>query len=170
MWNEDNGPGSKKGDRWQSQIDLVKKLSNITTRAVPNNRGCHVRFINKDTPDNNNLDEGQIDQIFRNFGRGTGWTPIGTMLRKHVLDPLIFDDIKAGKLIKRPFLVICITDGFPTQERAMEGTTPGPEDANQNQDKDRFRKEVRKCIKELEDAGYKEEGKCAHYIPYPGRA
>ncbi|KAI0902991.1 hypothetical protein F4823DRAFT_620291 [Ustulina deusta] len=167
MWNEDNGPGTSKGDRWQSQIDLVKKISDITTRAVPNitdprtkevlNKGCHLRFINRDTPDNNNLDEPAIEQIFNNYGRGTGWTPIGTMLRKHVLDQLVYNQLNEGKLLKRPFLVMCITDGFPTQERAMEGTAPGPEDANQNQDADRFRKEIRKCSDLLDSKDYKRE-------------
>ncbi|KAK5630436.1 hypothetical protein RRF57_006151 [Xylaria bambusicola] len=157
MWNEDNGPGTNKGDRWQSQIELSRKITDITTRAVPNHRGCHLRFINRDTPDSNNLDGAAIRQIFNDYGRGTGWTPIGTMLRKHVLDQLVYKDLDSGALIKRPFLVMCITDGFPTQERAMEGTTPGPEDANQNQDADRFRKEVRKCGQLLESKDYKRE-------------
>ncbi|KAI1290965.1 hypothetical protein F5Y03DRAFT_377759 [Xylaria venustula] len=157
MWNEDNGPGTNKGDRWQSQIDLVKKMSDITTRAVPNKRGCHLRFINRDVPGSDNLDEPAIEQIFYNYGRGTGWTPIGTMLRKHVLDQLVYKDLNDGTLIKRPFLVMVITDGFPTQERAMEAVTPGPEDENQNQDADRFRKEIRKCGQLLESKDYKPE-------------
>lgn len=163
MWNEDNGPGTNKGDRWNSQIALVKKMTEITTRAVPNKRGCHLRFINRDTPDSNNLDSDAIEQIFNNYGRGTGWTPIGTMLRKHVLDQLIYPELNTSAKIKYPFLVMCITDGFPTQERAMEGTTPGPEDANQNQDADRFRKELRKCEDLLDDKDHKQEGKFAHY-------
>ncbi|KAI0538894.1 hypothetical protein GGR58DRAFT_273946 [Xylaria digitata] len=157
MWNEDNGPGTKKGDRWQSQIDLVKKMTDITTRAVPNNRGCHLRFINRDSPDTNNLDEAAIGQILTNYGRGTGWTPIGTKLREHVLDQLVYKDLNDGTLIKRPYLLMCLTDGFPTQERAMEGVTSGPEDANQNQDADRFRKEIRKCGQLLEAQDYKME-------------
>ncbi|RWA09111.1 hypothetical protein EKO27_g5996 [Xylaria grammica] len=157
MWNEDNGPGTNKGDRWNSQIDLVKKMTDITTRAVPNKGGCHLRFINRDTPENNHLDEPTIEQILNNYGRGTGWTPIGTNLRKHVLDQLVYKDLDDGTLIKRPLLVMCITDGFPTQERAMDGVTPGPEDANQNQDADRFRKEIRKCGQLLEAKDYKME-------------
>ncbi|KAI1155492.1 hypothetical protein F4825DRAFT_40046 [Nemania diffusa] len=157
MWNEDNGPGSKKGDRWQSQIALVKKMTDITTRAVPNNRGCHLRFINRDTPDSNNLDDVAIEKIFNAYGRGNGWTPIGTKLREHVLDQFIYKELKTGALIKRPYLVMCITDGFPTQERAMLGTAPGLEDVNQNQDAFRFRKEIRNCIKELDKENYKPE-------------
>ncbi|KAF2967934.1 hypothetical protein GQX73_g5622 [Xylaria multiplex] len=157
MWNEDNGPGTKKGDRWQSQIDLVKKMTDITTRAVPNNRGCHLRFINRDSPDTNNLDEAAIGQVLTNYGRGTGWTPIGTKLKEHVLDQLVYKDLKDGTLIKRPYVIMILTDGFPTQERAMEGVTPGPEDANQNQDADRFRKEIRMCGQFLEAKDYKAE-------------
>ncbi|KAI1377222.1 hypothetical protein F4677DRAFT_444446 [Hypoxylon crocopeplum] len=157
MWNQDNGPGTNKGDRWRSQVDLVKKMSDIITRGVPNKRGCHLRFINKDTPNNNNLDSDAIGHVFDTFGKSNQFTPIGTMLRKHVLDQLVYKDLDAGTLIKRPFLVMCITDGFPTKEQAMEGTTPGPEDANYNQDPDRFRKEIRKLGKALEDNGYKKE-------------
>lgn len=163
MWNEDNGPGTNKGDRWISQIGIVKKMTEITTRAVPNNRGCHLRFINKDTPDNNNLNDTAIEKILTEYGRGTGWTPIGTKLKEHVLDQFLYKDLNAGTLIKRPLLIMCITDGFPTQERAMEGSPPGPEDANQNQDAYRFRKEIRKCMKTLEEKEYKPESKLISY-------
>ncbi|KAI1819883.1 hypothetical protein F4861DRAFT_106769 [Xylaria intraflava] len=157
MWNEDNGPGSQKGDRWRAQINLVKKMSDIATRAVPGNRGCHLRFINRDIPNGDNLDEPSIEKIFKEYGRGTGWTPIGTMLKRHVLDQLLYRDLNEDRLIKRPLLVICITDGFPTQERAMEGVAPGPEDPNQNQDADRFRKEIRNCGRALEAKEYKQD-------------
>ncbi|KAJ8108355.1 hypothetical protein ONZ43_g6451 [Nemania bipapillata] len=158
MWNEDNGPGSNKGDRWRSQIALVKKMTNITTRAIPDRKkGCHLRFINRDTPEANDLNDVAIEKIFNDYGRGNGWTPIGTKLRDHVLDQFIYKELATGELIKRPYLVMCITDGFPTQERAMPGTTPGLEDVNQNQDAFRFRKEIRNCIKMLEDKDYKPE-------------
>ncbi|KAI1177290.1 hypothetical protein F4777DRAFT_542471 [Nemania sp. FL0916] len=157
MWNEDNGPGTSKGDRWISQTALVKKMSEIATRAVPGNRGCHLRFINKDTPNNNSLDSATIERELANYGRGTGWTPIGTKLKEHVLDQIVYKEINEATLLKRPFLVMCITDGFPTQERAMEGAAPGPEDANQNQDADRFRKEIRKCHAVLDAKDYKPE-------------
>ncbi|KAI0466686.1 hypothetical protein F4859DRAFT_296887 [Xylaria cf. heliscus] len=157
MWDEDNGPGTNKGDRWNSQIALVKKMTEIATRAVPNNRGCHLRFINTDTPDYNNLDKDAIEQAFNDYGRGTGWTPIGTRLRQHVLDQLIYPELENSAKVKYPFLVMCITDGFPTQERAMEGTEPGPEDQNQNQDADRFRKEIRKCATLLDEKDHKQE-------------
>ncbi|KAF2964872.1 hypothetical protein GQX73_g8707 [Xylaria multiplex] len=154
MWVEEDQKG--KGERWRAQVELVKRISNITTRAVPDNRGCHLRFINKDTPTYNNLNKDQITDIMEKFPRNDGWTPIGTMLRSHVLDPLIYPDIKANT-VKRPWLVLITTDGYPTKEDAMEGVPPGPRDENRNADPDRFRKEIRKIGTELEKAGYRQD-------------
>ncbi|KAI1120168.1 hypothetical protein F5Y10DRAFT_137757 [Nemania abortiva] len=156
MWDEDNGPGTNKGDRWISQVALVKKMTEITTRAVPNNRGCHLRFINRDSPNSNNLDAVAIGNILDNYGRNNGWTPIGTRLRD-VLDQLVYKDLSDNTLIKRPILVMTITDGFPTLERAMPGAVPDVEDQYRNQDAFRFRKEIRNCMKMLDDKGYKPE-------------
>jgi hypothetical protein len=165
MWSEDNGPGTYEGDRWESQIELVKSISSATTRAIPSDTGCHLRFINRDTPEYNNLDETAIGNILNKYDRGNGWTPIGTKLREHVFDQLIYPDLESGKLIKRPFLVICITDGFPTQERAMKGAPVGKEDQNRNQDADRFRKEIRELQKVLDAKGYRDEGKVYPSFP-----
>jgi hypothetical protein len=123
-------------------IALIKRLCRIATRAVPNKRGCHLRFINKNTPENNNLDEPAIEQIWRNFSPDKGERPIGTMLRKHVLEQLVYKVLDAGTPIKHPFLIICITDGNPTSEH-----------------NNRFHKEIKDCGRRLEEKGYKKEGK-----------
>ncbi|KAI3318744.1 hypothetical protein HD806DRAFT_301457 [Xylariaceae sp. AK1471] len=154
MWVEENQKG--KGDRWRAQVQLVSRISDITTRAVPNNGGCHLRFINKDTPTYNNLNKGQIGSILANFPTSTGWTPIGTKLREHILDPIIFKEVEA-RTLKRPYLVLATTDGYPTGEKAIKGTLAGAKDENLNEDADRFRKEIRKCGKDLENAGYRRE-------------
>ncbi|KAI0483520.1 hypothetical protein F4859DRAFT_401396 [Xylaria cf. heliscus] len=155
MWVEEDQEGT--GERWQAQIELVKRISAITTRAVPNKRGCHLRFINQDTPTYDNLDKDRIADIMDEFPENDGWTPIGTMLRRHVLDPLVYPDLNSNT-IKRPWLVMILTDGYPTQEKAMEGAAPGaPKDENQNEDADRLRKEIRNLGKELENGGYKRE-------------
>lgn len=166
MWVEEDKKG--KGERWRAQVELVKRISAITTRAVPNNRGCHLRFINKDTPTYNNLDKDQIANIMNKFPQNDGWTPIGTMLRQHVLDPLIYPELNSNT-IKRPWLVMILTDGYPTKENAMEGTTPGLKDENQNEDPDRLRKEIRKLGKELEKRDYRQDGKPSFPAPlFPG--
>ncbi|TGJ81732.1 hypothetical protein E0Z10_g7027 [Xylaria hypoxylon] len=154
MWVEENHKG--KGDRWRAQVELAKRISSITTRAVPDNKGCHLRFINKDTPTYNNLNKDQVTDIMNKFPENDGWTPIGTMLRKHVLDPLIYPDINANT-VKRPWLVLVTTDGYPTKEQAMDGAPAGPKDENQNEDADRFRKEIRRLGKELEKKDYRQD-------------
>lgn len=113
MCSEENGQG--KGDRWRAQIELVKRISSIARRTDPLNRGCHLRFINKQTPDANGLNKDQIEQRFQSFYLEC-WTPIGTKLRENVLEPLIYKDVDAGIPLKRLFLVLVTTDGYPTRE------------------------------------------------------
>ncbi|KAI1121979.1 hypothetical protein F5Y10DRAFT_83801 [Nemania abortiva] len=154
MWVEEDHKG--KGERWRAQVELVKRISSITTRAVPNNRGCHLRFINKDTPTYNNLNEDQIADIMNKFPENDGWTPIGTMLRRHVLDPFVYPELNSNT-IKRPWLILITTDGYPTKEKAMPGAPVGEIDENKNEDPDRLRKEIRQLGKELEKHDYRQD-------------
>ncbi|KAI0870919.1 hypothetical protein GGS24DRAFT_85898 [Hypoxylon argillaceum] len=154
MWVEEDHKG--KGERWRAQVELVKRISSITTRAVPDKRGCHLRFINKDTPTYDNLTKDQITDIMTKFPENDGWTPIGTMLRQHVLDPFIYPELNANT-IKRPWLVLITTDGYPTKETAMPGAPVGAIDENRNEDPDRLRKEIRLLGKELEKHDYRQD-------------
>ncbi|GAP91254.1 putative ankyrin repeat protein [Rosellinia necatrix] len=154
MWVEEDKKG--KGDRWRAQVELVRRISDVATRAVPDKRGCHLRFINTDTPTYNNLDKDRVGSIMANFGMKDGWTPIGTRLRENVLDPLVYPELNANT-IKRPWLILITTDGYPTKEKAMKGVTPGPVDENKNEDPDRIRKEIRFLGKELENHGYRQD-------------
>ncbi|KAI1196994.1 hypothetical protein F5X97DRAFT_324918 [Nemania serpens] len=151
MWVEEDHKGT--GERWRAQVELVKRISDITTRAVPDKRGCHLRFINKNTPTYNNLNKDQITNIMANFPESNGWTPIGTMLRQHVLDPFVYPELNS-KTIKRPLLVLITTDGYPTAEKGGNGV---PVDENRNMDPDRFRKEIRDLGKELVRQGYRRD-------------
>ncbi|KAK6952423.1 hypothetical protein Daesc_006960 [Daldinia eschscholtzii] len=162
MWQEENGKG--KGDRWRAQIELVKRISNIASCTDPLNRGCHLRFINKNTPDANGLNKDQIEQRLKSF-YPEGWTPIGTKLRENVLDPLIYKDVDAGVALKRPFLVLVTTDGYPTKEKAGKGGSAGKVDENGNEDADRFRKEIHECAMKFENSkeGYRKDGELAAY-------
>lgn len=113
MCSVENGQG--KGDRWRAQIELVKRISSIASRIDPLNRVCHPRFINKQTPDANGLTKYQVEQRIQSF-YPEDWTPIGTKLRENVLDPFIYKDVGAGTPLKRSFLVLVTTDGYPTRE------------------------------------------------------
>lgn len=127
-------------DRWRKQAELVKRITDITNRAVPDNKGVYLRFINRNTPDANNLDSDAVVQRLNFIPNGP--TPIGTKLRKRILDPLIYSVINAGKQLERPYLVMIITDGCPWDE---------PED--------QLRTSILECSKLLEANGHRRDGK-----------
>ncbi|KAJ4362342.1 hypothetical protein N0V83_010435 [Neocucurbitaria cava] len=58
--------------------------------------------------------EGQIEQIMRGV-QFKGLTPMGTSLRKKVIDEIVLQKAAAGQL-RKPVLVIAITDGQPAGE------------------------------------------------------
>lgn len=60
--------------------------------------------------------DGQIEQLMQQK-RFNGLTPFGTRLREHVLDPLVISKMRARQL-QKPVLIIGITDGQPSGERA----------------------------------------------------
>ncbi|KAK7740871.1 hypothetical protein SLS62_010968 [Diatrype stigma] len=171
MWYEEDRKGG--GDRWRAQIELVRRISSITTRAVPNNDGCHLRFINKDTSNANHLNEDQIDERIRSYRPDPyNYTPIGTKLREHVLDPFVYKYLDTDRPLTRPYLVLVTTDGYPTGEKAADGNPSGQRDENQNEDADRFRKEIRQCAQKLEEKHYKRNvvrfsiSQIGKYTPY----
>ncbi|KAI1645874.1 uncharacterized protein F4817DRAFT_359830 [Daldinia loculata] len=129
MCSVENGQG--KGDRWRAQIELVKRISSIASRIDPLNRVCHPRFINKQTPDANGLTKYQVEQRIQSF-YPEDWTPIGTKLRENVLDPFIYKDVGA--------------------EKAGKGGSTGKLDENENEDMDRFRKEIHECAMKFENS------------------
>lgn len=86
--------------------------------------GISVRFMNTDLSsvrDNNGrplqdgvATEAQIDQIMRGV-QFKGLTPMGTSLRKKVIDEILLSKASAGQL-RKPILVITVTDGQPAGE------------------------------------------------------
>lgn len=126
------------GSRWPSQKQLVAKIANITSRAVPENKGAHLRFINKviTAADNLNSDQVAANLDFTPYGS----TPIGTQLRAKILQPLIYDVIDANKPLERPYLIIITTDGCPWEE---------PED--------KLRTVVLECAEKLNEKGYRRD-------------
>ena len=47
----------------------------------------------------------------------SGLTPLGTELRSQVIDPLILNRARSGEGLKKPVLVIIVTDGQPAGEQ-----------------------------------------------------
>ncbi|KAL5342249.1 hypothetical protein BJX70DRAFT_386335 [Aspergillus crustosus] len=109
--------GSMQDDsRMDRATALVKRMTTVATLLVPDNKGIHLRFINKDDSTANNLRAAAVEQRMKFTPEG--WTEIGTNLKKKVLQPFVYDVISGGAVLPRPVLVLTITDGMPTKEDA----------------------------------------------------
>ncbi|EER44012.1 ankyrin repeat protein [Histoplasma capsulatum var. duboisii H88] len=131
--------GSMRGELWEKQAELVKRITGIATRADPNNRGLYFRLINEDLSFADNLDG---DAILRTLGKIVphGNTQLGTQLRKRILDPIIRRPLYAGTPLERPYLIMIITDGCPTLEPS-----------------DQLRNVILDCSQFLGDKGYRKD-------------
>jgi len=139
----DNGPYGNKEQRWTKQRELVTRITDIATRAVPGNKGVHFRLINADLPVADNLDGAAVSRILLSMEPGMyNLTPIGTHLRSKILEPLIYSVINSGRRLERPYLILVLTDGCPWTEHV---TT--------------FRNAVVECARFLDAKGYRKDGK-----------
>jgi hypothetical protein len=78
--------------------------------------GINVRFMNTNLPENLSshiAQEAQIERLMQGV-QFKGLTPMGTSLKKKVIEPLI-QQARAGQF-RKPVLVISITDGQPAGE------------------------------------------------------
>ena len=94
-------------DRIKDQRDLVSRISKICTEITPEDCGVHLRFINNDLPNVDNLRTADISNRMQLI-RPNGYTEIGTNLRKKILEPFVYNTT-----MKRPLFVSIITDGAP---------------------------------------------------------
>ena len=91
-----------------------------------------------------NARERKIAQIMAAKGPG-GATPIGTMLKRRILDPFVYKAINTGSgQFERPLLISILTDGEPSCE--------------ENDDDKAFEKAILQCTEELRRKGYPEHG------------
>lgn len=104
----------KEENRWASQADIVSEIMGIMSLFSPDDKGAHLRFINKSSAGLDNL-KGDALKAQMNFVPD-GSTKIGTNLNSKILQPFIYSITDAGAAFDRPVLVIIITDGWPTEE------------------------------------------------------
>ena len=104
--------------RWSLQADAVRRISNIATRALPPELGVSLRFINSHSADRDNIPALDVP---RAVGEASpmGLTPLGTVLREHILRPLVYDHLESNRPLERPFLVCIITDGCPCGDKTV---------------------------------------------------
>ncbi|KAL7795415.1 hypothetical protein V8C37DRAFT_408783 [Trichoderma ceciliae] len=118
------------------QIELVRRVSRISTCLVPDGCGTGLQFINDRRGLDKNLTAEQVGDIMTTV-KPRGNTKIGTHLEQKILKPLVYDVIKEGKKLTRPILVSCITDGCATGEPS-----------------DKFKEAILNCVQFLRENGY----------------
>lgn len=140
-------PGFSPGeDRIGNQRDLVRRIASICTRLVPDDMGVHLRFINAELADANNLRMEDVVKIM-DLVEPNGGTKIGTNLRERILNPCVYNQTK----LARPLFVSIITDGVPNPE------TPNT-----------LENEIVRCQEFLETNGLPSRCECGSLIPDMG--
>ena len=76
--------------------------------------GIQVRFMNSPEQGNHIRNDAEVAGLIQRI-KFKGLTPMGSQLRQKVVDPLIVQPLRSGAL-RKPVLVITITDGQPAGE------------------------------------------------------
>ncbi|OTB11275.1 hypothetical protein K445DRAFT_307398 [Daldinia sp. EC12] len=128
-------------DRMGDQRDLVERVARICTKIVPDDLGVHLRFINNQPGNTDNLKMDEIQNIMTQVTPG-GCTEIGIQLRERILKPLLYSQYNENvKNLTRPLLISIITDGIPFGGRGS------PETRNT------LRDEIKRCQEYLLENG-----------------
>ncbi len=98
------------------RIDDLKLILNRVAFATAlfDDDGIQVRFMNSVDQGNGIRSEAQVNQMIGNT-KFSGLTPMGRELQNKILGPLVLGPARNGQL-RKPILVITITDGQPTGE------------------------------------------------------
>lgn len=143
MKKTDSMPDGKGGiiaqDRMTRQADLVTRMGDLMTRAAPEGT-VHLRFINSPDTSGNNLTEDQLEARMKFTPDGS--TRLGTNLKAKVLDEFVHQPLNANTELKRPLLIMVVTDGCPNEE--------GDQD---------FHDAIVDSLKFVKDRGYGQESK-----------
>lgn len=98
------------------RIDDLKLIINRVAFAAGlfDDDGIQVRFMNSNEQGNGIKTPQQVEELISRI-RFQGLTPMGRELQNKVLQPLVLGAARSGQL-RKPVLVIIITDGQPTGE------------------------------------------------------
>lgn len=102
------------------RIDDLKLIINRVAFAAGlfDDDGIQVRFMNSNEQGNGIRSPQQVEELIGRI-RFQGLTPMGRELQNKVLGPLVINAAQAGQL-RKPVLVIIITDGQPTGESSRD--------------------------------------------------
>lgn len=98
------------------RIDDLKLILQKTAFAASlfDSDGIEIRFMNSDVQGNNVRSAQEVDALLQRI-QFKGLTPMGSQLKRKVLEPLVVQRARANQL-RKPALVITITDGQPAGE------------------------------------------------------
>lgn len=108
--------GSMQFEENGERIDDLKLILSRVAYATSlfDEDGIQVRFMNSPDGGNNIRSEQQVNEMVSRT-RFSGLTPMGRELDNKILRPLVLQAARSGQL-RKPVLVITITDGQPTGE------------------------------------------------------
>ena len=105
------------GNRISDMIEVVTRITDITTHLVPDDDGIIIRFLNTGTNEQELYSQyGKIRTMPQaasmvSAAKYAGSTRLGTHLEAQVLKPYIYDFVDSGRKLERPLLISVITDG-----------------------------------------------------------
>ena len=105
----------EKGERIKDLQLILQRVSFAAT--LFDDDGVDVRFMNQDPPANMTTGvrtEQQVEQLLSGH-KFSGLTPMGGMLKRKVIDDIFVRALRGGQM-RKPLLVITITDGQPAGE------------------------------------------------------
>jgi hypothetical protein len=102
-------PSASKGvSRYSLLRKTVSRLVPIATRL--NERGVKLRFINYNGDSGfNKLKQQDVERAI-DTARPNGWTAIGTVLERKIVNPLL-EKVNSSERMRCPLLINIITDG-----------------------------------------------------------
>ncbi|KIV93229.1 hypothetical protein, variant [Exophiala mesophila] len=112
--------GSMQFEENGERIDDLKLILSRVAYATSlfDDDGIQVRFMNSPEQGNGIRNEQQVTEMVSRT-RFSGLTPMGRELQNKILGPLVLGAARSGAL-KKPILVITITDGQPTGESSAD--------------------------------------------------
>ena len=96
------------------QAFMVGRMASLITQCVPDERkAVHLRFINK----NDKFDKLNPSELSSKMNfTPDGSTKLGTNLKDKVLNDFLYGPVNNGEGLKRPLLILTVTDGCPNEE------------------------------------------------------
>lgn len=105
----------EKGERIKDLQLILQRVAFAGT--LFDDDGVEVRFMNSDPPaqmTSGIKTEQQVEGLLQGH-RFSGLTPMGTKLKQKVIDDIVMRSLRSGRM-RKPYLIITITDGQPAGE------------------------------------------------------